>query len=122
MREHPQFLSRLAALQAADSTIICPIVRGEILHGIERLPMGRRRTLIAEKASKAFGILPCVPLNESIGDHYARMRAECESKGVAAHENDLWIAAVSFQIGAVLVTRDRDLTRIAGVQVEDWTL
>jgi predicted nucleic acid-binding protein len=35
--------------------------------------------------------------------------------------NDLWIAATSIDLGAVLVTRDADFSRVAGLVIEDWT-
>jgi predicted nucleic acid-binding protein len=42
MREHPQLDARLSALTPTDRVIICAVVRGEILYGIERLPPGKR--------------------------------------------------------------------------------
>ena len=44
MKEHPTLGNRLGALSDQDSVIICPVVRGEILYGIVRLPEGKRRT------------------------------------------------------------------------------
>lgn len=122
MGGHSRIVSRLAAMAPNDRAVICPIVRGEILHGIERLPAGKRRSAIVENAKKAFDTLPCEPLLEASGDIYARLRSDCESKGVSAHANDLWITAVALHLGATLVTRDNDLSRMASIQVEDWTL
>jgi predicted nucleic acid-binding protein len=43
MREHAKVRARLASLPPDDRILICTIVRGEILHGIERLAPGERR-------------------------------------------------------------------------------
>src|SRR5690349_4966369 len=43
MREHPIISARLASAPPTDDAITCTIVRGEILHGLARLP-GRKAT------------------------------------------------------------------------------
>jgi predicted nucleic acid-binding protein len=122
MTEHPRLRSRMAAMAMSDRAVICPVVRGEILHGIERLPAGKRRSDLGNKAQRAFAVLACETISEAVGDHYATLRTECESRGASIHENDLWIAATASNIGAIVVSRDRDLSRVSGIQVEDWTL
>lgn len=74
MREHPMVESRVAALSDQDSVIICPVVRGEILYGIVRLPEGKRRTDLMSKADKLFASLPCEVVPETAGDHYANVK------------------------------------------------
>ncbi len=37
-------------------------------------------------------------------------------------ENDLWIAACAFSLGAVLVSRDNDFRNIPDLVIEDWTV
>lgn len=54
MREHPQLDARLATIASTDRVIICPVVRGEIRYGIERLPQGKRRQELETKAAKLF--------------------------------------------------------------------
>jgi len=41
MREHPALDARLAGISEENAVIICTIVRGEILYGLERLVPGR---------------------------------------------------------------------------------
>lgn len=122
MREHPTIEVRMAALSDQDNVIICPVVRGEILYGIARLPLGKRRTELQSKADTLFANLPCEVIAEAAGDHYANVKIASQSKGLALDENDIWVAATALAAGAILVTRDNDLQQIHGLSVIDWTI
>jgi predicted nucleic acid-binding protein len=122
MREHPKVDSHLASASPAERVMICSVVRGEIRYGIERLPQGRRRQELEAKATKLFAILPCQPVPEAAGDHYATVKLTRERRGLALDENDLWIAATALALGAVLISRDSDFQQIDGLTVEDWTV
>jgi predicted nucleic acid-binding protein len=50
MRENANVGARLSGLSASDRVVICPIVRGEIVYGITRLPQGKRRSALETKA------------------------------------------------------------------------
>jgi tRNA(fMet)-specific endonuclease VapC len=121
MREHPSAQTRLAALSANDRVSLCPIVRGEILHGLARLPAGQRREDLETKAAKLFTSISCEPLSESVANHYGEIKLTRQKKGLALDENDLWIAASARDAGATLITRDTDFRQIDGLKVEDWT-
>jgi predicted nucleic acid-binding protein len=121
MNENGIFLGRMRTLQDEDRVIICPIVRGEILFGIARLPSGQRRETLAKKAASALAGLPCEPIGHATADIYSKIRRDCEAIGAALHENDLWIAAFALQMGAAVISRDRDFLRVPGLTVEDWT-
>lgn len=122
MREHPQLAGRLVALAPTDRIVICSVVRGEIRYGIERLPQGRRRQELETKAAKLFAVLPCESVPEKAGDHYATIKRARQQKGLMLDENDLWIAATTLSLGAILVTRDSDFQHIDGLIVNDWTV
>jgi predicted nucleic acid-binding protein len=51
MQKRPEIRGRLSSLGPSHDIVTCPIVRGEILFGIERLPDGRRRQQLAERAT-----------------------------------------------------------------------
>ena len=121
MREHPAFDQRLASLAEDDLIIICPIVRGEILFGLEKLEAGRRRQELETKANKIFAVLHCELLSETAADHYAKVKVARQKKGLTLDENDLWIAACALAAPATLVSRDGDFRQIDGLAVEDWT-
>ena len=122
MANHPRVKARLASAQVADYPFTCPIVRGEILFGVELLPVGRRRQSLKDQANSLFSGLVCDPIPEEAGDHYARIKREAQRQGTPLDECDLWIAATALALDAVLVTSDSDFQRIVGLvlQLEDW--
>jgi len=121
MRRNPQLRAHLTALQPADRAVICPITRGEVLYGLERLPQGRRRSGLEAEAAHWFAQFPCLPVPETAGDHYARIKREAEVNGTPLDENDLWLAAMATASAAVLVTSDTDFQKVTGLGAEDWS-
>ena len=121
MRKHPGVEARLAALDPKDKVLICPIVRGEILYGLARLPPGRRREELTKQAAPLFAAIACEPVPESAGDAYARIKRAREQQGLTLDENDLWIAATASALDATLVTRDRDFGSVEELATTDWT-
>ena len=106
-----------------DYVFTCTIVRGEILFGIQRLPIGRRRQVLDNQAINLFDGLPCHSVPKEAADYYASMKRHAEQQGTPLSENDLWIVATAKAFNAILVTADSDFQRIIefGLQVEDWT-
>jgi predicted nucleic acid-binding protein len=121
MRGSELTMVRLSQLSPMDRVVVCPVVRGEVRYGIERLPLGRRRQDLEVKAARLFDALVCEPVPEIAADHYARIKTAANAKGLPLDENDLWIAATAMAIGATLVTRDRDYEAVAGLVVTDWS-
>ena len=124
MANHTGIKDRLTAAQATDYPFICPIVRGEILFGIELLPVGRRRQSLERQANNLFSGLICDPIPESAGDFYSKIKRAAQELGTPLDKCDLWIAATTLALDAVLITSDRDFHRIQGLlglQLADWT-
>ena len=121
MREHPAFDKHLANLTETDLVSICPVVRGEILFGLEKLDPGKKRLELETKAAQFFSILHCEPITPTSADHYAKVKIARQKRGLALDENDLWIAACALALRATLVSRDGDFAQIDGLTVEDWT-
>jgi predicted nucleic acid-binding protein len=120
MEDHPKLLAHLGAVDALDRVATCSIVVGEILYGIERLPAGRRRAELLQKASGVLASLACEAVTPAAAEQYAKIKDRRAKMGRTVHENDLWIAATAKSLGAVLVTRDGDFRDIDGLTVEDW--
>ena len=118
---HPGLRARLGAMGSGDDVRVSTIVRGEILFGIEQLPAGQRKTNLEARAGAAFALIRCESVPQPAADHYAHLKLACRVSGVALDENDLWIAATTLALGATLVTRDKDFSRVAGLPIEDWT-
>jgi tRNA(fMet)-specific endonuclease VapC len=121
IERQPQVVARATSIAPSDRMVICAIVRGEILYGIERMPQGRRRRHVETTAANLFAQIPCENIPESAGDTYARIKRDAERKGTPLDENDLWIAATALAIGAALVTSDSDFQRVSGLTLEGWT-
>lgn len=117
MRNSPRLVGWLAELGQGDVLVTCPTVRGELLHGIARLPLGRRRKDLEYAAKVAFGRIPCVPAPCSAADVYASVKLAAQQRGRVMDENDLWVAATALALGATLVSRDSDFSGIEGLAV-----
>ncbi len=122
MRGNPCVVARLAAVQASDRVITCIIARGEVLHGLLRMPPGKRKDEFQMKAANIFASILCEPANNRVADFYAMIKVAQEKLGMSLAENDLWIAAIASEMNATLVSRDKDLKRVAGLSVVDWTI
>ena len=121
MRDDAKVRAQINTLAAGDRVSICSIVRGEILYGIERLAMGKRRRDLEAKAGHLFAAIPCEPVPAAAADEYARVKRAAEKAGTPLDENDLWIAATATSLGATLVTSDSDFSRLPGITPVDWT-
>src|SRR5438045_388336 len=102
--------------------ITCSIVRGEIQYGLERLPPGKRRASLESKAAGIFAAVPVEPVAEAAGEIYGTIRRRVELLGQSIGDNDLWIAATTLSLGAILVSNDQAFRHVPGLIVEDWTL
>ena len=125
MANRTQVKNRLTSVQVTDCLFTCPIVRGEILFGVELLPAGRGRRSLQNQANNLFSGLICDPIPQEAGDFYARLKREAQKLGKSLDECDLWIAATALALEAILVTSDSDFHRVQGLlglQLEDWNV
>jgi tRNA(fMet)-specific endonuclease VapC len=122
MQENARIEVNFASMSPGDASGICTIVRGEILFGVQRLPRGKRRDDLQLRADKVLYGLKCFDIPEDAGDHYAAVKLTTRLKGYTLNENDLWIAATALALGATLITRDADFSRVPGLLVKDWSV
>lgn len=73
--------AKLGSLSAADRTLICTIVLGEVRYGVERMPRGRRRHELETKVAELLARVPCESVPEEAGNYYARIKRETERRG-----------------------------------------
>ena len=121
MARRPLVLERTAAALAGDRVVTCPIVVGELKYGLARLPVGRRRTALEQRATEVLSLLESVPVPVVAAEHYATAKVHRQTLGVSMDENDLWVLAVARSLDAVLVTRDQDFQVMPGIRLEDWS-
>jgi predicted nucleic acid-binding protein len=120
VKEEPRAKARLSSLEASHRVVICTVVRGEVLYGLELMPHGRKKLDLERKINELLSILPCVPIPEEAAIDYARIKRGTKRRGSRLDENDLWIAATTVSLGAVLVTGDSDFERVRGLKLENW--
>ena len=117
MRGDGKMASWLSSVGTDDRVVVCPVTRGEILFGLERLAAGKRRSDLEVKARILFAALACEPIPPGAGDHYAYVKVARQRRGLPLDENDLWIAATALAIGATLVTCDTDFREIQDLAI-----
>jgi hypothetical protein len=122
MNQHPRLTDRVARVVPPDTAAVCSVVLGEVRFGIERLPAGRRRDVLAEKARAVFQQLGAEHVPYAAGADYARLKRVRERAGMPMDENDLWLAATAIALGATVVTRDSDFRGTPGLLIEDGTV
>ena len=117
MRSEPGAERWLEGLDARDGVVTCVIASGEILFGIARLPIGRRRTELNETGTNFLAAFRCESVPESAAKLYAEIKVARQQAGRTLDENDLWIAATAMALRATLVSRDSDFEQIPGLNV-----
>ena len=119
MNDHPLVKSRV--LNHQDLVLTSVVTRGEIRFGLDRLPLGKKRTDLESRARTTFLKTPIEPITESISVEYGRLKALLEAQGLNLGDNDLWIAATALLLNYTVVTRDSIFTRIPGLHAKDWS-
>ena len=122
MQDNSRVKGRLDSLTESDYHFTCPIVKGEIFFGIVRLPDGKRRQDLEQRANELFTTVPCDPIPDTVADVYAQIKIASQEQGTSLGECDLWIAATALTLDAILVASDSDYERIVGLglRLEDW--
>ena len=121
MSGHPQVEARLRGLLTTDQLLVCPIVAGEVLFGLEVMSPGKRRDVIRKRAEAVLSSLLYEPVPPEAAAQYARLKSAARRAGTALDENDLWIASCAVALDAVLVTSDSDYARVSSLSIQDWT-
>jgi predicted nucleic acid-binding protein len=117
MRAVPRVENWMAGLGQDDRVVTCTIVRGEVLFGIARVPVGRRRTELEDAGQQFLAAFRCEPIPEQAADFYTAVKLIRQQRGLVLDENDLWVAATALALGATLVSRDNDFAGIDGLSV-----
>lgn len=120
MRKDSNIYAKVSTLDPSDRLIICPNIRGEILFGIEKLPVGKKQRELQTKAQALFLAFESRDITDSIADQYAQIKCEAKVIGKSLSDNDLWIAASAIHHDAVLVATDKDYSGLSRLSVEDW--
>ena len=120
MKGHTSVVERLVSHTPGDVAIPQPVV-AEIAFGIERLPRSRRRTVLQSRFDLICTEIPRAEWTDAVSQAYGRIKAALERRGARIEDFDAAIAAHALACGATLVTANlAHMTRVAGLQIEDW--
>lgn len=113
----PRIAARLARHDPSE-IVVSSVVRAELTFG------ARRSARVAEDLAllaAAFAPFRPLPFDDRAAEEYGCIRLELERAGLPMGPMDLLIAATARAHDAVVVTHHaRELTRVAGLRVEDW--
>lgn len=113
----PRLRERLEAMECS-AIVTCSVVWGELLYGARRY---EKRSAREARVAAALSPLICLPFDLPAAHHYARIRDELESGGLAIGGNDLIIASIALTHNLTVVTHNSaEFSRVPGLLVEDW--
>lgn len=118
IKGHPAVARRVVTVPMT-SLCISSITAGELLFGLAKRPAAKQLHAVVKGFLLRVDVLPW---NGATAERYATIRAGMERQRKSLGPLDLLIAAHASDVGAALVTNDRAFGRIAGLQVEDWTI
>ena len=101
-------------METADEILVPAVVLGELYAGFH---MGRRSKKNIDEL-KRFLERPGVrvaPIDSATAERYGFLVKALREIGTPLPTNDIWIAAVTFETGARLLTRDQHFKRIPGL-------
>jgi tRNA(fMet)-specific endonuclease VapC len=111
-----QAAARLAEIGDGD-VATSVIIAGELRYGC-RKKGSARLTGRVEAVLREINILSLKP---EVSAHYGEIRRDLEARGRPIGQNDLWIAAQTRCVEAVLVTdNEGEFRRVEGLVVENW--
>ena len=96
-----------------------PIILGEIRFGINLLRSGRRRRRLEHWFTEGIARIVCLPWDAATGLRWARLLADLRASGRTMPVKDSLIAATALVHGLVIVTRNVNDFKKAGLKVVD---
>lgn len=113
----PEVLARFRKLKAGEA-VISLITWGELQYGAQK---SRARVAALGVLEEFNAVIPVLPLDAGVGQHYGTIRAALEARGEPIGGNDLWIAAHAKAAGLTVVTNnEREFKRVSGLKIQNW--
>ena len=119
-QNQPQIVARIQA-QAQTDIVLCSVVVGELLFGVERSdPVHRAEYWPCVSNSYGSSSPRCRSMMPP-PKQYGRIRADLTGRGLLIGGNDMLIAAIALAKALHLVTHNTaEFSRVAGLVIEDW--
>jgi len=121
MKGDPNVIERLKAVSRADVCIPQPVV-AEIAYGIQRLSRSKRKGALTSRFELLKSEIRRVAWSDEVSEAFGGIKSGLERKGERIEDFDAAVAAHALAGGCVLVTANlKHMTRVPGLQVEDWS-
>jgi tRNA(fMet)-specific endonuclease VapC len=121
MKGEPKVIGRLRQVARADVCMPQPVV-AEIAYGIQRLARSKRKDALASRFELLKSELLRATWSDDVSEAFGAIKAALERKGERIEDFDAAVAAHALAAGCTLVTANlKHMTRIPGLQVEDWS-
>ena len=106
-------------VETADEVFIPTIVLGELFAGFRMGTRTRRNVAELEEFLRRPGI-SVAAVTKPAAERYGMLVSKLRQQGSPLPTNDIWIAAVTLERGAQLVSQDAHFDRIPGVLATGW--
>jgi tRNA(fMet)-specific endonuclease VapC len=107
----------LRAIRGEPELALPAIVLGEYMYGVQQ---SRQRTAYEAWMMTSLPLFDILPVVRETAYRYCEVRLELKASGQPIPTNDLWIAALTRQHKARLVTRDAHFRAVRGLHVVTW--
>ena len=106
-------------LESADSLAVPTVVIGELHAGFAagRQPQENRKRLKHFLGTPGTEV---VPVGRETAEHYGRIVQQLRLQGTPIPTNDIWIAAIAFESGAVLLSLDHHFSVMPLLETIGW--
>ncbi len=101
----------------AKQASIPSIVIGELYYGAYNSGRTKENVEKIDRFKKQVSILFC---DDETARLYGQIKKQLKDSGTPIPENDIWIAALSFQYDQPLVTRDQHFGKVKGLKTVAW--
>lgn len=116
---YPQLRDKLLSYNP-ERIKIPSLTKAELLHGAEK---SKNRTSNLEKIHEFLFPFEIQGFTDAETSIYAKIRLDLENKGNIIGPNDLQIASIVLTNKGTLITHNKkELNRVKGLLVEDWTI
>ena len=100
------------------------VVWQELIYGLEKMPEGKRRCIVADAIENLRSNMDVIPYNAFAAGICGELLARCDAAGTPSSYADTQIAATAVANNMILVTHNEQdfaaLCKISMLKIEDW--
>lgn len=122
VRKSPNHTVVTRIQEAGDAIAMAATTWHELLFGVLRMPISRRRTALEEYLFYTIqSKIPILPYDDKAATWFAQERARLSGSGLSPSYPDGYIAAVAATNDLILVTRNvANFAEFVGLRMENW--